>query len=93
MLRRSAFREIRSSLGRYLAIIAIVALGVGLFAGLRVSKTAMVKTADVYIHELGLFDYRLVSTVGYDEDDVAAFAKLEGIHAAEGAFSADVLTE
>ena len=78
MLRRSAFREIRSSLGRYIAIIAIIALGVGFFAGLRVTKSAMVKTADTYINDHGLFDYRLVSTVGYDADDAAAFAKLDG---------------
>ena len=34
-LLRSALREIRQSLGRYLAILAIVGLGVGFFAGLR----------------------------------------------------------
>ena len=78
MLRRSAFREIRSSLGRYIAIIAIIALGVGFFAGLRVTKTDMVKTTDTYVREHGLFDYRLLSTVGYDADDVAALAALDG---------------
>ncbi len=91
MLKRSAFREIRSSLGRYIAIIAIIALGVGFFAGLRVSKTAMVKTGDAYVQEHGLFDYRLMSTVGYDTDDEAAFAQLEGVRAAEGSYSADFL--
>ena len=35
-------REIRKSLGRFLAIAAIVALGVGFFCGLRLTKTAMV---------------------------------------------------
>ncbi len=93
MLSRSAFREIRSSLGRYIAIIAIIALGVGFFAGLRVTKSAMVKTADTYIREHGLFDYRLVSTVGYDGDDVAALARLDGVRAAEGSFSVDFLTQ
>ena len=34
-------RSIRSSLGRYLAILAIVALGVGFFAGLKSSQPAM----------------------------------------------------
>lgn len=93
MLRRSAFREIRSSLGRYIAIIAIIALGVGFFAGLRVTKTDMVKTTDTYVREHGLFDYRLLSTVGYDADDVAALAALDGVHAAEGSFSVDFLTQ
>ena len=34
MLLKTAFREIKTSLGRYLAILAIIALGVGFFAGL-----------------------------------------------------------
>ena len=34
-LLRAAIREIRQSIGRYLAILAIVGLGVGFFAGLR----------------------------------------------------------
>lgn len=93
MLRKSAFREIRASLGRYIAIIAIIALGVGFFAGLRVTKTAMVKTTDTYINEHGLFDYRLVSTVGYDADDEAALAGLDGVRAAEGSFTADFLAQ
>ena len=80
-------------MGRYIAIIAIIALGVGFFAGLRVTKTAMVKTADTNVNDHGLFDYRLVSTVGYDEDDVAAFAELDGVRAAEGSFSADFLAQ
>lgn len=46
MLLKTAFREIKTSLGRYLAILAIIALGVGFFAGLRVTRTAMISTAD-----------------------------------------------
>ena len=42
MLLKTAFREIKTSLGRYLAILAIIALGVGFFAGLRVTRTALV---------------------------------------------------
>ena len=41
-------REIRRSLGRFLASAAIVALGVGFFCGLRLTKTAMVRTLDAY---------------------------------------------
>lgn len=48
MLLKTAFREIKTSLGRYLAILAIIALGVGFFAGLRVTRTAMISTANHY---------------------------------------------
>mgnify|MGYP000243535701 CR=1 FL=1 len=48
MLLKSAFREINTSLGRYLAILAIIALGVGFFAGLRVTRAALNSTAYHY---------------------------------------------
>ena len=46
MLLKSTIREITKSLGRYFAIIAIVALGVGFFAGLVQSRDVMVTTVD-----------------------------------------------
>lgn len=91
MLIRSLFRTIRRSLGRYLAILAIIALGVGFFAGLRVTKEAMVRTTDGYLRELCLYDYRLISTLGLTEEDAAAFRGLDGILRAEGAYSADLM--
>ena len=60
-------REIRRSLGRFLAIAAIVALGVGFFCGLRLTKTAMVRTLDAYAEAQQMYDFRLVSTIGFDE--------------------------
>lgn len=91
MLAKSVFRRIRSSLGRYLAIFGIIALGVGFFAGLRVTSTAMLKTADEYVNELKLFDFRLVSTMGLTDEDVSAFADVPGISGAYGSVTADFL--
>lgn len=47
-LLKSALREIRQSLGRYLAILAIIALGVGFFSGLRLCQPAMMATGIDY---------------------------------------------
>ena len=58
MMIRSTLREIKQSLGRYLAILAIVALGVGFFAGIKETKPAMVETADRYLKEKNFYDYR-----------------------------------
>ena len=49
MLKKTTFREIRASLGRYIAILAIVALGVGFFSGLKVTRQAMIETASDYL--------------------------------------------
>ena len=91
MLWKSVLRSIRGSLGRYLAILAIIALGVGFFAGLRVTEPSILKTADAYIDELNLYDFRLVSTLGFTDEDVAAFAELDGVEAARGSVSADFI--
>jgi len=88
---KMTLREIGKSLGRYLAILAIVALGVGFFCGLRLTKTAMLRTLDQYVNELSLYDDRLVSTLGLTQDDVAAAAAQPGVQAAEGSVSVDVL--
>lgn len=90
-MRKTTLREIRQSLGRYIAILAIIVLGVGFFAGLKITKPAMTKAADEYFRELQLFDYRLISTVGFEEEDVEAFGAAEGVRAAEGSISTDIL--
>ena len=85
-------REIRRSLGRFLAIAAIVALGVGFFCGLRLTKTAMVRTLDAYAEAQQMYDFRLVSTIGFDETDAAKIADDSRVAACEGTKSADALT-
>ena len=84
-------REIRKSLGRFLAIAAIVALGVGFFCGLRLTKTAMVYTLDDYAETHQMYDFRLMSTIGYDTDAASVLETDSRIAAAEGGKSADAL--
>ena len=49
-------REIRSSLGRYLAIFAIIALGAGLFVGLRLSRPDFLETYNNYTNKTNFYD-------------------------------------
>lgn len=84
-------RSIKGSLGRYLAIVAIIALGVGFYAGLQSSQPAMLETADSYMHDQRMYDFQLMSTLGLTGGDVAAFKQLEGVEYAEGAYFADAL--
>ncbi|MCM1189553.1 MAG: FtsX-like permease family protein [bacterium] len=88
-IQKSTFREIKSSFGRFLAIFAIIALGVGFFAGLKVSKDAMQTTAKEYLDRHAFYDFRLLSTLGFEEEDVA-FLREEAA-AAEGSVSLDFL--
>ena len=91
ILTKTVFREIRQSLGRYLAIVGIIALGSGFFTGLRVTHTDMIETVDRYLKDTSFYDYRLLSTLGWDDGSVAALASTDGISVAEGSVSSDLL--
>ncbi len=88
---KSALREIKGSFGRWAAIFAIIALGVGFFCGLKVCKSAFLLTGDTYLKEQKFFDYELISTLGLEQEDVDTIESLDEVSIAEGSFSADVL--
>ena len=48
-------------------------------------------TGNEYINEYRLYDFRLISTIGFDDDDIAAIQALPGVADAVGAYSADVI--
>lgn len=94
----SAVRGIRGSIGRFLAILAIIALGVGFYAGLSSCESAMLETAQRYIDEYDLFDYRIVApelpalpgqSCGLTDEDIVALLGQENVAAAEGSFTLD----
>lgn len=84
-------QSIRRSIGRYIAIAVIIALGAGMFVGLRSTKMDMVATGQVYMHRQNMFDLRLMSSYGWGQSQREAFAQLDGIVDAEGIFYADYI--
>lgn len=84
-------QSIRRSLGRYLAIVAIIALGAGMFVGLRMTKFDMVATGQTYMDRQNMFDLRLLNTYGWDAADVAAVSQMADVADAEGVVSLDVI--
>lgn len=89
----STIREIKNSLGRYLAILTIIALGVGLFAGLRICRPMLVDSVDKYFTEQNFYDYRVVSTIGFSQDNVFNMAEQDLVKVAEGGCYEDVLVD
>ncbi len=81
---RSAFgkdiaRSIRGSLGRFVAIMGIVALGCGFYAGLRMCGPDMRADADRLYDGTNLWDVRLISTLGFSDDDLKRVSAVEGV--------------
>lgn len=88
--RKNNRREIMHTWERFLAILAIIALGSGFYAGLKVTKSAMVNSMDSYIARQNMYDYRLISSLGLTKEDEQYFSGLDNI-TAEGAISMDVI--
>lgn len=86
-------QSIRNSLGRYLAIVAIIALGAAMFVGLLMTRSDMVATGQVYMDEQNMFDLRLLSSYGWNRDQVAEIAQMEGVVDAEGQIYLDVIVQ
>ena len=90
-LGKNIARSIRGSLGRYIAIMLIITLGVSFFVGLRATRPAMIAVAERYFDDTSLYDLRLLSTLGFDGDDRQAALECDHIIAAEGSINQDFL--
>ena len=88
---KGVVRSVRGSLGRFLAILVIVALGCGFFAGLRMSGTDMRTAADAYYDDTALWDLRVMSTLGLDEKDLERLASTEGVGEVSGVTVVDAM--
>ncbi|MCI8506613.1 MAG: ABC transporter permease [Lachnospiraceae bacterium] len=89
--RKDFFVEIKKSLNRYLSILFIVALGVAFFSGIRATEPDMRLSVDAVADEADFMDVRVISTMGLTDEDLESIRAVEGITAAEGEYSADVL--
>ena len=74
-----------------MAIMAIVALGVGFFSGLKVSKEAMLSTGDDYLKGVNFFDFQGASTLGFDEEALDEIKSKSFVTEAEGSITCDIL--
>ena len=90
---KNILRTFKGSKSRFIAIFAIVALGVGFLAGLLSTTPDMEDSMEEYLDGGNLFDLRVVSTLGLTEDDVAALEQVDGVAKVQGGKSADLLVE
>ena len=77
-LSQSLWRSVRQSLGRFIAIVLIIMLGVLLFVGIKAVSPDLYGSADRYISQQKLSDLRVVSTAGLTQADVQRVKKVSG---------------
>ena len=93
VMRKNLWQSIKKTFGRYIAIVAIIALGSAIFVGLKSTKFDMVVTGQKYMDEQNMFDLRIMSTYGWSDRQVREMGQLEGVEMAEGSISMDVIVD
>ncbi len=93
MMRKLLGRSIKKSMGRFLAIMIITMLGAAFFGGLMATEPAFIKTAQYFTDEYHLYDFRILSTYGIDDEDIAKVAELPETQAAVGSVYYDAIVE
>ncbi len=88
---KNLFRTIEKSKGRYFAIMAIIALGVGFFTGIKVTKPAMIESANSFFADNNFYDLKILSTYGFTDSEVADISEMEQVLYVEGGYSTDFL--
>ena len=82
-------RSITHSVGRFLAIAIISALGCGFFAGLLMTSIDMNISADEFYDATNASDLYVTGTLGLDDADLDAIARVEGVRSVEPVRMAD----
>ena len=90
---KDIIREIKRTKSRFFSIFAIIALGAGFFSGLKAACPDMLATQEAYFRDNNLMDIHLLSTYGFDEDDIDAIRAVDGIRGIYPTYSKDVFVK
>ena len=90
--RKDTLRTMRKTLNRFCSILLIVALGVGFFAGVRATGDDMRNTASDYYTDYNAMDIKVLSTLGFSQNDVEAVEAVAGVKQVYAGKYVDCLT-
>lgn len=68
----NTLRSVKNTKSRFIAIMAIIAIGSGFFAGVKSASPSMKMSAADYLEKQNLADFHLMSELGFDDEDVSA---------------------
>jgi len=88
---KNTLRTVKQTFGRFAAIFAIVALGVGFLLGLLSSTPDMRFSFDKYFDDTSMYDIRILGDLGLTNEDITKISALEGVGNVQAGYVADVL--
>ena len=82
------FADIRKTIVSFISIALFVALGIGVFLGIKWNEPAIAETSKQYYNDHSYHDLFITFPYGVTEDDLAAVKAIDGVADAEGSYSA-----
>lgn len=90
-MRKDLLRSIKKSITRFISIVAIVALGISFFVGIKSASPDMRKTANEYFFKENLLDLQVISTIGFTDDEVKKIESVDGVDSVSASKFTDTL--
>ncbi|HBP37203.1 MAG TPA: hypothetical protein DD640_00355 [Clostridiales bacterium] len=87
---RDIFRTIWKTKSRFLSIMAIIALGVGFYAGINATEPDMLLSADSHYQKQNLSDFRILSPLGFTEEQISLVSQTEDVATVQTGYSKDL---
>ncbi|MCL2815202.1 MAG: ABC transporter permease, partial [Oscillospiraceae bacterium] len=87
---KDILREIKNTMGRFVSLLVIAALGSMAVVGIQATSIDMRAVADKTYKERSLYDIQIKSSVGFEESDITALQNLPGVHTVMPAYAYDL---
>lgn len=81
--------EIKNSFKRFITLAILAFLGIGFFVGIKALGQDINNTVDTYLEKQNMYDLKIVSNLGLENEDVEAIKKLDNIKGVYGSCTAD----
>lgn len=92
-LLRNTLRGVKKSPGRFIAIMAIILISCAFYSGVKAAAPDLKRSAWSYYDEYCLADIQIVSTLGFNDDDLSELLANEHFDGGYCGYSADLLTK
>lgn len=87
---KNTLRSLHRTRGRFISILAIIAIGCAFFSGIKSSSGYLKDSAYKYVSEHNTADFRLRSTLGFSDSDISALSEDPNVSAIYAGYSADL---
>ena len=86
-----SLREIKKSKKRFFSLCVLSILGVSFFVGMKISGPTMLESLDKYYDDNNIYDLKVSSNLGLDDDDIKEIQKLNNEYKVVGSHTKDVI--